>query len=225
MNLKGYLLFILLSVIIEGCTKDEIPSAFIKDVEGNSYETVIIGDQIWMAENLRTTKYNDGTPIEYVEDWNIEKGRYCWYDHDEKNKKPHGALYNWYAVNTGKLAPAGWRIPTFEDWEELQKYLGGEIIAGGKIKKRSSGIWEEPNKLVEPDCEFNAYPSGGIYTGNFVELGKETKWWTSSIFDTGKEFSLYFTIINEKTDLWAGVGTWNFFISVRCIKVPHCWAI
>jgi len=111
--------FLIILLILFSCKKEEFETiGYIKDIGVNSYETVLIGDQIWMAENLRTTKYNDGTPIEYVEDWNIEKGRYCWYDHDEKNKKPHGALYNCYALYTGKLAPGGWKIPTWEDIQE-----------------------------------------------------------------------------------------------------------
>jgi len=212
--------FLISFLILFSCQKEEFETiGYIKDIEGNSYETVIIGDQIWMTENLRTTKYNDGSPIEYVKDWNIEKGRYCWYDHDEKNKKPHGALYNWYAVKTDKLAPEGWRIPTWEDWDILRTTLGGHILAGGKIKKRGNEIWEEPNKLVDPDCGFNAYPSGhfdNILDYKFKSLGIITFWWTSTIYDPRRTW--HFVIKNDNTGMWEGAEQWNFFISVRCIK-------
>jgi uncharacterized protein (TIGR02145 family) len=218
--------FLLSFLILFSCQKEEFETiGSVKDVEGNSYETVIIGDQIWMAENLRTTKYNDGSPIKYVEDWNIEKGRYCWYDHDESYKKPHGALYNWYAVNTGKLAPKGWRIPTYEDWEQLKETLGGKLIAGGKIKKRGDGIWKEPNKLFEPDCGFNAYPSGGVFLKDFVESGNETIWWTATIHYMPSasgigldSYIFYYFIKNDNTDLKSSIDNRTCFFSVRCIK-------
>jgi uncharacterized protein (TIGR02145 family) len=211
---------ILLSVLIlffTSCEKLFDSSNNVKDADGNNYDIVIIGDQTWMAENLRTTTYNDGTPIEYIEDWDIHKGRYCWYDHDEDNKKPYGALYNWDAVNTGKLAPEGWRVATLEDWEELKEFLGGKLIAGGKMKKRGNEIWEEPNKLVDPDCGFNAYPSGFVYQNQFSDLKSETFWWTSTEI-TGNGF--FYGLINNSTSLQSSGGSYpgNSFLSVRCIK-------
>jgi uncharacterized protein (TIGR02145 family) len=213
-----YYIFLLIVLILFSCQKDEFETiGSVKDIEGNSYETVIIGDQIWMAENLRTTKYNDGSPIEYVEDWNIEKGRYCWYDHDESYKKPHGALYNWDAVNTGKLAPVGWRVATLEDWEKLKTFLGGELIAGGKIKKCGNGIWKEPNKLVNPNCGFNAYPSGFVYQNQFSDLKSKTFWWTSTEIT---ENGFFYGLINNSTSLLSSGGSYpgNSFLSIRCIK-------
>ena len=97
----------------------------------NEYHTVIIGNQTWMVENLKVTEYNDGTAIPLVESnsdwWNRTTAAYSWNENDEaKYKDSYGALYNWYAVNTGKLCPAGWHVPTDAEWTELIRYLGGE---------------------------------------------------------------------------------------------------
>lgn len=111
------------------CEKDgtENPSGetgLVTDADGNSYTSVTIGAQVWMVENLQTTKYNDGTAIPLVETWNYPiKPGYCWYNKDIANKGSYGALYNWYAVNTGKLAPTGWHVPTDADWTTLENYL------------------------------------------------------------------------------------------------------
>jgi len=108
----------------------------VTDIDGNVYHIVAIGTQVWMAENLKTTKYNDGTFIPLVTDstaWgNLSTPGYCWYNNDAATyKNTYGALYNWFTVNTGKLSPKGWHIPSDTEWETLITYLGGESLAGG----------------------------------------------------------------------------------------------
>ena len=104
-------------ILINSCSKDEAENnpASITDKDGNVYTSVTIGTQVWMVENLKTTKYNDGTPIPNVTDnteWsNLTTPAYCWYDNDITKKNPYGALYNGYAVRTGKLCPTGWHVP------------------------------------------------------------------------------------------------------------------
>ena len=93
----------------------------VADIEGNIYSALRIGNQIWMAENLKTTKFNDGTLIPFVSsnlEWNkLSQPAYCWYNNDElNNRKLYGALYNWFAVETGKLCPLGWHVPTDKEW-------------------------------------------------------------------------------------------------------------
>jgi uncharacterized protein (TIGR02145 family) len=100
----------------------------IRDIDGNVYGKITIGDQVWMTENLRTTKYNDGTDIPLVTDndeWcSLTTPAYCWYENDDVTyKNPYGAIYNWYTVNTNKLCPTGWSVPTDEEWTELEIYL------------------------------------------------------------------------------------------------------
>jgi len=112
----------------------------LKDVDRNVYATVVIGSQTWMAENLKTTKLNDGTGILRAENNSLWEATtspgYCYYDNDKETYEPiYEAIYNWYAVNTNKLCPEGWRIPNEDDWFALIDYLGGNTIAGGKLKE------------------------------------------------------------------------------------------
>lgn len=115
------------------------PGGTVTDNDGNVYPTVIIGKQEWMAANLRTTRFNDGTPIPQVTDgskWsNLITPAFSWYDNDEKgHRDTYGALYNWFAVGTGRLCPKGWRVPTDADWQVLVDHVGGKTVAGGKLK-------------------------------------------------------------------------------------------
>ncbi|MFZ4572381.1 MAG: fibrobacter succinogenes major paralogous domain-containing protein [Bacteroidales bacterium] len=130
-------------LILSSCSKNTdgnpapIPGT-TTDVDGNLYHSVTIGTQVWMDENLKTTKYNDGSSIPLVTDsiaWiNMTTPGYCWYHNNAAAyKNTYGALYNWYAVNTGKLAPTGWHVPTDAEWTILVAYLGGELLAGGRI--------------------------------------------------------------------------------------------
>jgi len=125
---------ILCVIFITGCEKDSEPvsnlnetDTTITDVDGNVYKKVIIGDQTWMAENLKTTKYLDGTEIPNVTDntqWcEIRTPAYCWYENEPAYKDPYGAIYNWYTVQTDKLCPSGWHVSTDDDWTQLEIYL------------------------------------------------------------------------------------------------------
>ena len=137
-----------------------IVTGTMTDIEGNVYPTVIIGKQEWMAANLKTTTYNDGTPIPQVTDasaWSsiLLGGAYSWYDNDLANKEVYGALYNWSTVETGKLCPTGWDVPVSENWGALTDYLGGKdalgqnldgkVVAGGKLKEKGTLHWQSPN--------------------------------------------------------------------------------
>jgi uncharacterized protein (TIGR02145 family) len=132
----------MLFTLTNSCKKDsknDTPS-IVTDKDGNVYHTITIGTQVWMVENLKTTKYNDGTDIPLVKDsatWaNLTTPGYCWLYNDQTTYiNTTGALYNWYAVNTGKLAPIGWHVPSDSDFIALTKYLGGENTAGGKLKE------------------------------------------------------------------------------------------
>jgi len=140
-------------------------SGQFSDIDGNVYNTITIGTQIWMKENLKTTKYNDGSSIPLVTDntaWiNLSTPGYCWYNNDAATyKSAYGAMYNWYTVNTGKICPPNWHVPTDTQWETLITYLGGKIIAGGKMKETGTAHWTSPNIGATNETGFTALPGG-----------------------------------------------------------------
>jgi uncharacterized protein (TIGR02145 family) len=121
----------------------------VQDVEGHVYETVTIGSQTWMKQNLAATQLDDGTPIPLVEDdtaWiSSSSFGYCYYENKSAFASKYGALYNWYAVATGKLCPAGWHVPSGGEWLVLIAALGGKDVAGGKLKEAGTAHWMPPN--------------------------------------------------------------------------------
>lgn len=140
-----------------------------------------------MSENLKTTHYNDGSKIPIVTDsatWmGLSTGAYCYYKNDSlSNKATYGALYNWYAVNTAKLAPTGWHVPTDAEWTTLTNYLGGINVAGGKLKEVGTAHWSSPNTGATNESGFTALPSGYRYELGFVEKGWMTSFWSSTIY-------------------------------------------
>lgn len=120
---------IFLFLILTSCEKSDntIPKE-VQDIDGNSYTVICIGEQLWMAENLKTTRFNDGSDIPFVpgnQEWSslLSTPGYCWYGNNENNKSVYGALYNWFTVNTCKICPEGWHVPSDEEWAELEIYL------------------------------------------------------------------------------------------------------
>jgi uncharacterized protein (TIGR02145 family) len=192
-----------LLMLSNSCKKDAhnsnnpTPSNTVTDIDGNVYHTVTIGTQVWLAENLKTTRYNDGAPIPLVTDstsWgNLTTPGYCWYNNDAATyKNPYGALYNWYTVNTGKLAPSGWHVPTDDEWTTLTTFLGGESVAGGKLKETGYIHWNNGNVGATNETGFTALPGGDRdYNGSFSRLGLYGTWQTSSLYgSTGKAWYL-----------------------------------
>ncbi len=207
------------------CVKDspELEPAVdtVIDVERNVYKTIKIGNQTWMTENLRTTKLNDGTQIPYVADasaWdNLRTPGYCWYNNDVSNKAVHGGIYDWYAVNTGKLAPAGWHVPTKEDWLTLINYLGGEDVAGGKLKEVGTSHWASPNVGATDAFGFTALPSG--YRGGggmYWHLGGACFWWSSTKESGDKAWRFSINYLGGEVDVDSQYFTHGW--SIRCIK-------
>jgi uncharacterized protein (TIGR02145 family) len=156
----------------------------VKDVDGNIYKTVTINNNFWMAENLRTTKYNDGTDILKVTDdrnWQKYGPAFCWYNNNEaENKYKYGALYNWYAVNTDKLCPVGWHVPSSEELVSLNIFSPLDTSNGGGLKETGTDYWYIPNRGATNEKGFTARP-GGLrnYNGEFILLGEQGTWWTS----------------------------------------------
>ena len=193
----------------------------VTDVDGNIYKTIKIGNQTWMAENLRTTKLNDGAQIPYVADpsaWdNLWTPGYCWYNNDESNRAKLGGIYNWYVVNTKKLAPVGWHVPTQEEWLTLINYLGGEDVAGGKLKEVGTSHWGSPNVGATDEFGFTALPSG--YRGGggmFWHLGGACFWWSSTKQSVDKAWRFSINYLGADVDIDSQYFTHGW--SIRCIK-------
>jgi uncharacterized protein (TIGR02145 family) len=194
----------------------------VKDIDGNVYKTVTIGTQVWMTENLKTTKLNDGTTIKLntdVKTWETTSTpAYCWYNNDETTyKNTSGALYNWYSVNTKKLCPSGWHVPTIEEWTTLITYLGGEDIAGGKLKETGTIHWTSPNAGASNETGFTALPNGYLHhLGTFKGHGSINYWWSSSEYDAIHAWNCNVSYNHSK------VNRNNYMfqngLSVRCLR-------
>lgn len=207
-------------------TKKEITGSTVTDVDGNVYPTVTIGTQEWMAENLRTTSYKDGTPIPYVTDsaaWvNDSGGAYTWYNNDAPTyKSVYGALYNWYAVNTAKVCPAGWHMPTDAEWTVLSVYLGGDAAAGGELKETGLQHWEDPNEGATNSSGFTALPGGSRYYKNasFNRIRIDGYWWSATEYASNTDNAWSRKISNFSTYLYQNFDyDKNWGLSIRCVK-------
>ena len=193
----------------------------LTDTDGNVYKTVTIGSQTWMAENLKTTKYSNGISIPLVTDntsWSyLSTPGYCWYDNDATaNKATYGALYNWYTVNTGKLCPTGWHVPTDAEWTVLLDFLGGWYLAGGKLKEAGFTHWNSPNTSATNEIGFSALPSGSRgFFGEFFDIGNGGNWWSSTETDTNEAW--YQDLANNYCRMGRGRYSKREGYSVRCL--------
>jgi uncharacterized protein (TIGR02145 family) len=188
-----------------------------KDASNNSYSTVEIDNRIWMGENLKTTKYNDGTNIPLFTMPNIPA--YSWFNNDSATyAATYGAYYNWWAVNTGKLCPVDWHVPTETEWVDLTTYLGGESVAGGKLKETGLTHWMTPNVGATNETGFTALP-GSMRTkyGEFVveNIGWNAFFWSSTPY---KDFAWMRHLGSFRSDLTIYGYERQISMSVRCIK-------
>jgi uncharacterized protein (TIGR02145 family) len=186
------------------------------DIEGNIYHTVTIGTQVWMVENLKTTKFRNGDPIPYFTQ-SYDKG-YCWYGDDINNKNPYGAIYNYYtAMDSRSICPIGWHVPTLNEWTTLSNFLGGNSVSGGKLKEVGNAHWAIPNIGATNDYGFSALPAGvKDCSSSFIYKGTKCQFWVSSPVVLGSVNVI--SIFQSNTQLVVE----NIFncnnVSVRCIK-------
>jgi uncharacterized protein (TIGR02145 family)/uncharacterized repeat protein (TIGR02543 family) len=157
----------------------------VVDGDGNEYTTVTIGNQVWTAQNWKTTRFRDGAAIPPVADsleWiTLASPGYCWYANDSTNKNIYGGLYNWHAVAAVKFAPQGWHVPSKAEWDTLVNYLGGKTVAGGKLKTTGMTYWLSPNEGATNEAGFAARGgSGRRNDGWFFPLRSYADWWTVS---------------------------------------------
>lgn len=200
-------------------------SASVTDGDGNTYRVIQIGTQYWLSENLRTTKYNDGTAIPLVTDgstWGaLTSPAYCWYNNDAAGYgATYGALYNWYTVssaaNGGKnICPVGWHVPTDTEWTTLTTYLGGLAVAGGKLKETGTTHWTSPNTGATNSSGFTALP-GGYRTTSFSYIGQRGYWWSST--ESNPTNGIYRSLVYNQASVTTGNIAKTRGCSVRCIK-------
>ena len=171
-------------------TNAESSGITVTDIDGNVYHTVTIGTQTWMVENLKTTRYRNGAIIPNVTDnasWAaLTTGACCDYNNTPSNSITYGKLYNWYTVTDSRnIAPVGWHMPTDAEWRILTTYLGGESVAGGKLKEKGITHWSSPNTGATNETGFSALPGGyRDINGMFTYMTFEVDWWTSTRVNT-----------------------------------------
>jgi uncharacterized protein (TIGR02145 family) len=210
----------------------------ITDIDGNKYHIIKIGKQVWTVENLMVTKYNDGTKIPFVADYNkwgsLLTDAYCYYDNDDLNKDKYGLLYNWYAIKKGKLAPKGWHVPTDMEWAELEQFLIENDFnwdgskKGNKIAKALAAqhSWESHSKIgtIGNDqtknniSNFSALPGGyRNHNSSYCDIGLTSYWWSSTEDNTTDAWDRYLSFgysdLNKSNDCRKSWG-----LSVRCVK-------
>lgn len=222
-------------ILLYGCQKEPQGANSLKDIEGNSYGTIKIGDQVWMTENLRVGTYRDGSGIlsnlNANYEWASAGPAYAVYPHtlidgldtEQEVAQSYGLLYNWLAVTESKgLCPDGFRVPTEADYEELISYLGGKDLAGGKLKShRTIPIehprWEEPNTGASDSYYFHALPGGFRSLQGWYDLiGYFGGWWCSTELDDN--FGGMMRIDNNGTSATVSYRDKNTGLSVRCIQ-------
>ncbi|WP_439184767.1 fibrobacter succinogenes major paralogous domain-containing protein [Carboxylicivirga taeanensis] len=218
-----FLLAIICSILYS-CSKDsaEEPQqaeTTVTDVDNNTYETVIIGEQIWMTENLKASKLNDGTSIPLVEisEDNITYPAYSFYKDDINYKDIYGPMYNWKTVETGKLCPDGWRVPTKQDWTILIDYVGGDDVASSKLREVGTLHWNNPNDGATDEYGFTALPGGYNSHGGSNYIGEWAKFWSSTQHESYQDES--YSIVFEETRMFYTESDKELaYLNVRCMK-------
>ena len=195
----------------------------VSDIDGNTYEAIAIGNQTWTKKNLIVTKYRNGDVIPQVTDpaaWaNLTTGAWCYFNNETANGTVYGKLYNWYAVIDPRgLAPTGYHIPTDSEWTTLTTFLGGENIAGGKMKETGTTFWNSPNTEATNSSNFSGLPGGSRENnGVFTIIRNNGNWWcaTENSIDNAWCRNLGYNYSN--------CGSYAFnnkrnALSVRCVK-------
>ncbi|NLO02391.1 MAG: hypothetical protein GX126_08770 [Bacteroidales bacterium] len=231
-----YFSFLLITGVLflsSSCAVKRTASRTVTDIDGNKYNTVVIGDQEWMSENLKTTRYNDGTPIPNVSDINewrlLNTPAYIWYGNDITKKEIYGALYNWFAVGTGKLCPEGWHVASDDDWKKLETLLGMTpeqlegtgmrgTDQGGKLKEAGNRTWIRPNEAATIEFGLSIVPSGRLdRDGVFVGNASGGTIWTSTETSLSCAYYRHFAVKSKQIGR-NPLGEKKYGLAVRCIK-------
>lgn len=221
------LIIMSLLFVISSCKKhivEDIPEATVTDIDGNVYHTVKIGSQVWMVENLKTTRYSNGDSIPEITDaisWALQiQGACCDHNNDPDFSVTYGKLYNFYVIRDDRnIAPQGWHVATDSEWTTLINYLGGLTVAGGTLKEADTTHWPFPNTGATDIAGFSALPGGyRDDRGNFNTVAGGY-WWSSTLYDTSSFNGAWSWSMSYGS---AGVIRYdagpNFGQSVRCVK-------
>ena len=207
-----------------GCSGDSLPGPPADSIQRPCVilSSVQIGNQTWTLENLDIATYRNGDIIPQVQDptnWaNLSTGAWCYYNNDPNLGSRYGKLYNWYAVNDPRgLAPNGYHIPTDAEWTTLTTHLGGESVAGGKMKEAGTSSWLSPNTNATNSSGFSGLPGGYRgYDGNFGSVGAYGNWWSSS---EGNTVNAWFrNLYNNYGSVGRGLNSRRNGFSVRCLR-------
>lgn len=191
-------------------------TAGVYDEEGNFYKVISIGGQCWLQSNLRST---GGFPqVKDSQEWSkITTPAWCYYRGDSSNSILYGKLYNGYAMESGKLCPKGWHIPTNDEWSTLINNLGGPSVAGIKMKSTTS-LWESPS-IANDSSQFGVFPAGRVQpNGSFIHRGQQAGIWTSTLSSPGGDRYLYRGFINSDSAVLVLYWPKVYGFSCRCIK-------
>lgn len=197
----------------------------VTDIDGNKYQSVIIGTQEWMKENLKVSKYKDGTSIPNVKEnsqWcNLTSGAYSYFNNDASHNVTYGKLYNWYAIDTKNICPTGWHVPSDADWSKLINFLGGEYRAIGKMTEPGKTHWERSVDQYQPSNSslFTALPGSARNNegcGFDSYIGRSGIWWSSSMRNSTNPATVEILLFESSIKYSAGSKSSGF--SVRCLK-------
>lgn len=233
-------------LIEQGCTNDatyhnpEKTYGSLTDQQGNTYKTIIIGSQVWMAENLKTSRYRNGDLIPNITEqvvWEgISGGAWCNYENDSQYDCPYGKLYNWYTVSDARnICPTGWHVPSESDWNTLIGYLDPSFqpnpnstnlllssFAGGRLKSTGTQYWDSPNTNASNESGFSALPSGYRIVNNepydrkFYSLNGSSSFWSSTSSDSA--FAKIIRVEHASSNVYKVKYEKRRGFAVRCIQ-------
>ena len=219
------LLFAISFVFIVSCSNDETTTKnqiASRPTVPTTASEVRIGTQIWMTRNLNVSRYRNGDPIPQVQDpsaWAaLTTGAWCYYENNTVNGTTYGKLYNWYAVNDPRgLAPTGYHVPSDGEWTTLTTFLGGESVAGGKMK--ATTLWNSPNTGATNSSGFTGLPTGErLYNGSFLDIGIYGRWWSSSETNTSNSYICFLSYNTDNAASTTFNNSKKEGLSVRCVK-------
>jgi uncharacterized protein (TIGR02145 family) len=210
----------------------------VTDIDGNVYQTIVIGDQEWMTENLKVTHYSNGDPIPHLPgdyEWqDTSEGAYCYYENETSNAETYGNLYNWFAVTDPRgIAPEGWHVPTDEEIMQLEMSLGmtweeahDEFRRGTNEGSKLAGnadLWTDGNLENDPEFGSSGFEllPGGLRSGNnsgFFYLNTDGGFWSTTESTEDNSMAWYRSLYYEETDVYRYFYFKRMGISVRCVR-------